>query len=230
MSSDITKGVKQIIEQRNLTPTRIISEMSKNRATDFLAGRYQDKTAFALGYEGPHMLTTVLGIDETLTPIKILEAKLEDAIFTNEKGEEEIFEKQGTGLVRYQTQKGIEVVLYSSMDGKVGFPMNPHYVENIKQGSQTRHRIIAVETKEGETIVGFYEPINCYERSQGTLAILNQNGKLIELSGPIPDDTMRNHLANAKNYLTGQTTQNPCTLKIGADIVQTLDMLVRNIK
>jgi hypothetical protein len=74
------------------------------------------------------------------------------------------------------------------------------------------------------TVVGFFEPIQGYKRSQSAVAVV-KNNEVIEYVGPLEDDIMGSHLKRAVDFLVGATERNPCTPELGIEMVQVLNTL-----
>lgn len=74
------------------------------------------------------------------------------------------------------------------------------------------------------TVVGFFEPIHGFERSQSAVAVL-KDGELIEHIAPIQDDTMERHLKAAIDYFGGIKDTNPCSIEEGIEVVDLLNTL-----
>jgi len=54
-ASRVTTFVKEALASRQITPKRIIVEMTKHRGHDYLSGRFVDINLGAVGYEGSHL-------------------------------------------------------------------------------------------------------------------------------------------------------------------------------
>jgi hypothetical protein len=74
------------------------------------------------------------------------------------------------------------------------------------------------------TVVGFFEPINGFERSQSAVAIFKER-ELVDYIAPIEDDSMGRHLKSAIDYFEGITGKNPCTVEEGIEVVNILNTL-----
>ncbi|NEO65467.1 MAG: hypothetical protein F6J98_35800, partial [Moorea sp. SIO4G2] len=71
LSSSVTEKIKQVISFLDITPNRVISEMTKNRINDFINGRFLDNHFYAFGYEGSHIVTNVMALGEDYLPKQI---------------------------------------------------------------------------------------------------------------------------------------------------------------
>ncbi len=253
-SSEISKKVAEILNNHGLIPKEIICEQSKHRGNDFAQGRFIDTSLFVWGYEVPHMLSLISGIDKQYLPGIVTESVINDASVKMPNGNTEVFGKQGSGYVRYKSKEGIEVILSTSMDGQVTFPKpqlsnekireylfdldpsDPRQIlskadipqEHISQDDpETRYRMFSFNCKDSTEVVGLCEPIRGIERFIGMVAVL-KNNRIIGLEGPIDDRTMEQHLKSAVEYLTGKSKKNPGDAETSIDLVKILHEIVSN--
>lgn len=228
VSSNITKNVKELVTSLNFKPTRIISEMSKNRISDITKGRFLDWESFAFGYEGSHMITNILGLGEEYLPSEIKNTNYGD-MYINLPNGETCLPKQGMVEKRYISKSGAEVILYTSMAGdiKYYYPGPFSFLEKVEvEDESTRYRILAVEdSKKCMAVVGFYEPVPGLNRGEGTVVVF-ETGDIKEYIAPICDDTMRLSLKNAIDYFSG-TRDNPCSVEMAIEIVELFNFLRR---
>lgn len=222
LSSQIAEEVKKkAFDDLKLKPKRIIIEFDKNRTQDFKKGRYIDPRG-ALNYEGTHMITCLQSLGSAFMPNGNISKKYED-IFIPEQ-----LKNQGYADIAYEVN-GVAVNLFSSMKGDVKHSYPPHGVDSIPESNTaTRYRIIAVEGIDPEgnsaTVVGFYEPIKGFKRSEGAIAVI-RNGKVVDFQAPIEDDSMGNHLARVIDYFK-EKGQNPCPMKEGIKAITMLDPML----
>jgi hypothetical protein len=224
LSSQIAEEVKKkAFEELKLKPKRIIIEFDKNRTQDFKKGRYIDPRG-ALNYEGTHMITCLQSLGSEFLPKGNISKKYED-IFIPEQ-----LKHQGCADIAYEVN-GVAVHLFSSMKGDVKHSFPPYGVTSIPESdTATRYRILAVEGIDPKgnpaTVVGFYEPIKGFNRSEGAIAVI-RDGKVVELQAPIQDDSMGNHLARVVDYFKfKQKGQNPCPIKEGIQAITMLDPML----
>ncbi len=220
VSSNVTKNVREISTSLNLKPTRIISEMSKNRTADIRKGRFLDQEFFAFGYEGSHMITNILELGEEYFPAEIKNPHYGDMHITMPNGKI-CLPKQGRVEKKYISKSGAEVILYTSMAGdiKYYYPGPFSFFDKIVEDNNTRYRILAVEDeKKCMAVVGFYEPVPGLNRGEGTVVVF-EKGDIKEYIAPIYDDTMGLSLKNAIHYFL-EKRDNPCTVDMAIEIVE----------
>lgn len=213
LSSQIADKMKEIAFQKlKLQPKKIIVEMDKNRTQDFQKGRYRAKTVW--GYEGTHMFTVLQSLGKAFMPKRdtIIEKRFE-AIEIPEK-----LEKQGLADIAYEVD-GVQVALFTSMKGDIKHAFPPYCPESPITASDavTRYRIAAIKEDKRE-VVGFYEPIKTFQRSQGSVVELFE-GKVVARHEPIVDDSMGKHLERAAQFFKG-TGENPCPLEEALAMVE----------
>ena len=120
IASSVTQKIKELIISMNMTPHRVVSEMTKNRVNDFINGRFVDDKFYAFGYEGSHMVTNVLALGEKYLPQNIGKIFYEDLqVNINERNY--YLPKQAMVEKHYRAVNGAEVVLYTSMVGKIKY-------------------------------------------------------------------------------------------------------------
>jgi len=227
VSSNVTKNVREISTSLNLKPTRIISEMSKNRTADIRKGRFLDQEFFAFGYEGSHMITNILELGEEYFPAEIKNPHYGDMHITMPNGKI-CLPKQGRVEKKYISKSGAEVILYTSMAGdiKYYYPGPFSFFDKIVEDNNTRYRILAVEDeKKCMAVVGFYEPVPGLNRGEGTVVVF-EKGDIKEYIAPIYDDTMGLSLKNAIHYFL-EKRDNPCTVDMAIEIVELFHLLKR---
>ncbi len=230
LSSNTTKEVRKILNEKSLKPHTIISEMSKHRGEDFANGRFVDKKLYVWGYEGTHMLTMVWGLGDGYKPDEIKSSKMKDAYIETIEGIKK-FEKQGEGEAEYITQNGKNVLLRTSMVGEFKYLYPPHgkgLIENkIPQSDRkTRYRVLIAKCHNNIDLVAFYDPVQGLEAGEypGSVVVI-KNGQIDYIKEPIPDNTMFNHISKAVNHFSGKE-KNPCDADTGILNVETLDKIV----
>ncbi len=229
MSSNTTKVARGIINQKSLKPYIVISEMSKHRGQDFANGRFVDKKLYVWGYEGPHMLTMILGLGEEYKPKEIISSKIKDAYVETNQGIK-IFEKQGEGEAEYIARNGARVLMRTSMTGEFKHLYPPHgkglISDKILQSDKTRYRALIAKCKNNIDLIAFYDPVQGLEAGgyPGSVVVI-ENGEITYKKEPIPDNTMVNHISQAVNYFLGEEP-NPCNVDTGILNVKTLDEIV----
>jgi predicted dehydrogenase len=222
LSSEVTKRIKSIVEKQKIEIKKISIEMSKNRTKDFLEGRYIDPNG-AFYYEGTHMVTI---LNDVLGP-HIPTGNIRK-IYQNLTLNDRTLLRQGSAEIAYEVN-GVSVTLFTSMKGDIKFPYPPVNPKTIPvEDTSTRYRIASVEgiNQEGQnvSVVGFYEPIKGYQRSQGFVSIIKE-GQVQEPTEVILDDTMGLHLKKAADYFKGTATTNPSTIEEGISVVETLNRI-----
>ena len=222
VSSNVTKKIKERSISLNLEPTRIVSEMTKNRISDIRKGRFLDMELFAFGYEGSHMIINVLELGEEYFPFEIKDINYSDMYVNMLR-----LPKQSMMEKRYIAKSGTEVILYTSMEGNIKYyyPGPFSFFDKIAtEDDSTRYRILAVEDdKKCTTVVGFYEPIPGLKRGEGSVVVI-EKGDIKEYIEPIYDDTMRLALKNAIDYFLGKR-DNPYTVDRAIKTVELIHYL-----
>ncbi len=222
LSSATTQKIKDLVMQHGVVIQNIYIEMDKNRTRDFQAGRYVDAKG-AFYYEGTHMITILGDIIDKYTPTGEIAKKYEDLEASGKK-----WERQGLAEIEYNTDE-LSIHLFTSMKGDIKHSYPPFNLKNIPiDATATRYRIAAVKginpLEEEITVVGFFEPIQGYKRSQSAVAVLKNNA-VIEYIGPLEDDAMGSHLKRAVDYLMGESDRNPCSPEEGIEMVHVLNTL-----
>lgn len=239
-SSNVTIAVREALMVRNIKPERLIVESTKNRATDYILGRYQDDKIGALGYEGSHLLAIVgefgpgyeIGelLDTDIDSIELSMAEItldSDAVLAKcEEQNKQFLSHQGGAFMRYRAQNGCLVDLYTSMSGLIGFPCPPHAYpgQQISQSDvHARYRILRADGCDHAgipyQIVGFYEPIAGLARSQAQLVIF-KNWVLEEQSVLFEDNTMAQHLLRAIRCFNGLESNPYCLERAIGDVIR----------
>lgn len=223
-SSKVTTQVLQALRERNIRPSRVIVESTKNRSEDFQKGRFIDLRLGALGYEGSHLLAIIgelgddygfqelidLDIDTGEKPLGCIDFSTNaEAWATINSGNYGL--NQGGAFIRYKAKNGCVVDLYTSMSGNIGYPCPPYALPGEAISSNEtliRYRILRVDGVDdsGVThqIVGFYEPIKNMQRSQARIAIF-KDWSLEYLSEEFTDNTMSQHLQKIVSYFRGES-------------------------
>jgi hypothetical protein len=222
-SSRVTEIVRDIVRQSGMSPTKIISEMSKNRTSDNINGRFLDKEHFAFGYEGTHIITNVLSISDDYYPVSNFEVAYSDMYLADIQSNTTCrLPYQGAVMKSYISKNNTKIVLHSSMEGKIGFlfPHSPYNTHHIPANDgNTRYRILAITDEAKKmTVVGYYEPVINLPRATGMVAVL-EHGKLKECISPIADDTIGLLLRRAIDYFNDKG-KNPYTLSQAINVVE----------
>lgn len=223
--SQVTKVVREQINQLGLEPTRIISEMTKNRSNDIAKGRFLDEEHFAFGYEGSHLIANVLTLGKDYAPT-ISCGVTYQGMYVSYPTYKKYLPKQGSVKKCYLSNNDTEVTLYTSMEGKIGFlfPHSPYNNNNIPaEDYYTRYRVLAVKDEvRNLTVVGYYEPVVNLPRTMGMVMVL-ENDQLKECISPIEDDTMQLFMNQAVDYFNDKG-ENPGTLSQAIDIVEMFNL------
>lgn len=225
LSSSVTQKIKELIISLKITPYRVVSEMTKNRINDFINGRFIDNKLYAFGYEGSHIVMNVMALGEKYLPQKIRKVFYEDInIDINDKNY--FLPKQGIAQKDYTAINGAEVILYTSMTGKIKYfdpGYSPEHFYQAPEGQNVRYRVLAVEDHNtGITVAGFYEPIIGQNRCEGRVVIY-QNSIVQKIIPSIVDDTMGTSMKNAVEYFQGKR-KNPCAAKTAIQIVELMNL------
>ncbi|MFF8848343.1 Gfo/Idh/MocA family oxidoreductase [Streptomyces sp. NPDC015127] len=206
-SSTITSCLRDMIEELQVTPTRLIVDMSKQRQPDVLQGRFIDTVLHATGYEGPHLVTVaedLLGEDANWS---VLGAWIRDhAGFApgDLRGT-----RQGGALIRCVTESGCVLDLHTALDGQLHEPgpsSSPHLC-TWHTGPSNRHRIARVDgmrpNGEPVTLVGWYAPLPWAQdnRTRGAVGVFREGVNTPHLQ-EISDNSLGAHLRRAVSHFT----------------------------
>lgn len=223
--SSVTHQIKELIVSLKITPHRVVSEMTKNRINDFINGRFIDDKLYAFGYEGSHIVANVMGLGKEYFSQKVGRIFYQD-IALNINGKNYFLTKQGMVEKHYTAVNGAEVVLYTSMTGKIKYfypGWSPKYFDKAPEDENVRYRVLAVEDhKKGITLAGFYEPIIAQNRGEGKVVIY-QDGIVQKIISPIADDTIGISMKNAVEYFQGKRN-NPCSATTAIQIVKFMNL------
>jgi predicted dehydrogenase len=243
LHSSTTKKVKEYVERFLAEIREVKIEMSKNRLEDYKNGRYQEKKG-AFMYEGSHMLSALKQLDSSFLPVAAnLKNKL-SVLFTDAVVGDTTLPFQGSAKINYETESGIKVEIYSSMEGKI---KNGYFFENLEKGlteeianqeiedTSRRHRIIIIQGVDSHsvstTILGFYDPFTVHKSYPVSGAIFAiKNNQIVEKNFPIPDDTMKSSLGTIVEYFKGNKEANPGSPEEAIQIVEIMDFLTEAIK
>ena len=225
IASSVTQKIKELIISLKITPHRVVSEMTKNRINDFINGRFVDNKLYAFGYEGSHIVANVMALGKEYFPQKVGNIFYQD-IDININDKNYFFPKQGMVEKHYTAVNGAEVVLYTSMAGKIKYfypGWSPKYFDKAPENENFRYRVLAVEDhNQGITVAGFYEPIFAENRGEGRVVIC-QDGIVQKIISSIADDTMGVSMKNAVEYFQGKR-KNPCSVKTAIQIVEIMNL------
>jgi hypothetical protein len=228
ISSLVTQKIKELIRYLGVTPHRVVSEMTKDRSNDFINGRFLDNEFYAFGYEGSHIVTNVLALGEKYLPREIGKIFYED-LYIDINGKKQHLPKQAMVEKHYRAVNGAEVVLYTSMEGKIKYFYPGYSGHHLYQAPEephdphTRYRVLAVEDRNnGITVAGFYEPIIGQNRGEGRVVVC-KDGIVQKIIPHIVDDTMNRTLKNAIEYFQGKR-ENPCPASVAIGIVEFMNL------
>ncbi|KYC37531.1 oxidoreductase [Scytonema hofmannii PCC 7110] len=207
---------------------RVVVEFTKNRTLNFASGRFIDDELGALGYEGSHMVALVSEFLEEYVPYCMLETQFNDFVF---KASQLRLDNQGSAYIHYKSTSGVGVELYTSMMGHVKYKYPLFFTEDIPvQDLDSKYRIIALYgsncQKDDYCIVGFLEPIKCFNRCYGAVYV-TKNSKIESIIAPILDDTMLWHFKKTLRYFQGEA-ENPYPVEKGIKVVEILHSLSEN--
>lgn len=221
--SQVTETVRRSVETLRMRPTKVVSEMSKNRTKDIMEGRFLDTEHLAFGYEGTHIITNVLNLGEWYFPAVAGNSQYDDMLLPGKR-----LAKQGRVEKRYTARNGAEVILYSSMDGRIGHFYPGSCTERIIPAvdGKTRYRVLAVEdARMGATVVGFYEPLKDLTRCVGQVHVFN-NGKPVDFYS-VADDTMLRAIKSAVGYFQNRSA-NPCSVERALGVLEMFGLWDKN--
>ncbi|MER6912633.1 Gfo/Idh/MocA family oxidoreductase [Streptomyces sp. NPDC000594] len=246
-SSAVTATVRERVAALGLRHTRTVVEMTKHRGADVRAGRQIDRELGAFGYEGPHLVTVAQGIgpwrprgiaDVSMSPL----CECGDACGCactgacaggcGEGDGARVLRGQGGASVRYRTESGPVIELYTSMTGRIGCPVPPCAPPRPvipMDDPLTRYRVVRVDGTATDgalwQVAGFYEPVTGIERPVGAVAV-HRNGALVRPLCLIEDDTMTRHLRRALDHFAGHGP-NPCPPERALDTLELLHRWAR---
>ncbi|NET42021.1 Gfo/Idh/MocA family oxidoreductase [Okeania sp. SIO2B3] len=225
IASLVTQKVKELIISLKVTPHRVVSEMTKNRINDFINGRFLDDKLYAFGYEGSHIVVNVMTLGKEYFPQKVGKIFYQD-IDININDKKYFLPKQGMVEKHYTAVNGAEVVLYTSMVGKIKYfypGYSLRYFDKPPKEDNFRYRVLAIEDhNQGITVAGFYEPIFGENRGEGRVVIC-QDGIVQKIISSIADDTMGISMKNAVEYFQGKRN-NPCSARTAIQIVEIMNL------
>nr|VFK61590.1 MAG: hypothetical protein BECKTUN1418F_GA0071002_12624 [Candidatus Kentron sp. TUN]VFK70406.1 MAG: hypothetical protein BECKTUN1418E_GA0071001_12622 [Candidatus Kentron sp. TUN] len=208
-ASEVTNVVRKQIRQMGLTPSQVVSEMTKNRTKDIIGGRFLDREHYAFGYEGPHMIANVLGLGDGFLPHAFSCQSYDDMWIRKDDHSATtttFLFRQGAVEKRYIARNGALVILHTAMDGNIGYYYpGPHHSAYIpSHDTRTRYRILSVEDNARDIcVVGFYEPIPDSERNLGKVIILEKRNIKKEINN-IEDDTISQSLQRTLAFFGGK--------------------------
>ncbi|NEN92060.1 MAG: hypothetical protein F6K48_25400 [Okeania sp. SIO3H1] len=126
----------------------------------------------------------------------------------------------------YTAVNGAEVVLYTSMTGKIKYFYPGYSIKHFDKPPEeenVRYRVLAIEDhNQGITVAGFYEPIFGENRGEGRVVIC-QDGIVQKIISSIADDTMGISMKNAVEYFQGKRN-NPCSARTAIQIVEIMNL------
>lgn len=243
LQSNTTKKVMEYIDRYLTEIQEVKIEMTKNRSEDFKKGRYQDQRG-AFMYEGSHMLSILKQLDTHLVPSAETLKKKATVALTDAVVEGKILPYQGSAQVNYETDKGVKVEIYTSMEGKV---KNGYFFDHLDNGNinelqneeiddvSRRHRVVLIRGVDSQrkptAILGFYDPYNV-DKSHGVAGAVFaiKDRQVVEKTFPIPDDTMSNNLGAIVEYFKGNRDTNPSSPEDALQIVEIMDSLTDSIE
>ena len=225
ITSLVTQKIKELIIDLDITPNKVVSEMTKNRINDFINGRFLDNNLGAFGYEGSHIITNVMALGKQYLPREIGNVFYKD-MYIDVNGTKQHLPKQAMVEKQYRAVNGAEVVLYTSMEGQIKHLYPGYSQQHLYQAPEdphTRYRVLAVEDlNKGITVAGFYEPILGQNRGEGRVVIC-KDGIVQKIIPHIVDDTMGRTLKNAIEYFQGKR-ENPCPASVAIGIVEIMNL------
>lgn len=224
MSSKVIRRVRENYEELGMDRPQVSIEFSKNRIPDVEKGRFLDKELGAFGYEGPHMLTCVIGSGGDKRMKQINNSTFKPMILSDGKA----IEEQGEAILDYRANDGSSVHFFTSMIGNTdvmlpGSDKLPKY--NIKNPEE-RYRVMLVR-ENLMTVGGIFEPIPSKPRGNGMVFIYD-NGDLKRIDS-FDDNHMRKQQERAVAFFESKG-ENPCNVETAIGIVEDLDRAVKFAK
>jgi len=208
-SSRVSADVARAAGRLGLTARRLVVEMSKHRGADVRAGRFQDLSLGALGYEGPHLLA-VLAEFGTAAGIDTWPASAARVDFHDGPGVEGGPPQSGIEVRYAVAAPGLEVVLSTSVAGRVSHPLGPHAPHPPRLPADdmtTRHRVLGVLGTDARgdawEVVGTFEPVAALARCTATVGVRRAGGAW-QAVRMVADDSLALHLARAVGHFTGR--------------------------
>lgn len=207
-SSLVTTAVAETAGRLGLTVRRLVVEMSKHRGADVHAGRFQDLSLGALGYEGPHLLA-VLAEYGAAAGVDPWPAGATRVDFHDRPDSADAPPRSGIDI-RYATARGIEVALSTSVAGFVSHPLGPRAPRPPRLPAEdrtTRHRVLGVRGTDprGDAweVVGTFEPVTGLPRCTATVSVRRAGGAW-RPDRTVADDSLARHLARTVDHFTGR--------------------------
>lgn len=214
-SSQICVLVKKLVwEKLKILPTVIRVEFTKNRLLDNQRGRFIDEELGVIGYEGSHMVEIAWQIGQEELNKAMINSKCSLG--------------ENTLDIKAKLISTIDLYLYTSMSGIIKYKYPLFARDNISIDNQkSKYRLVAVDGNDVNnnkyTVVGFFEPIDGFNRNEGAILII-KNGEIFEIISHIPDNSMANHFQRVINYFKGQAN-NPYEVERGIKVVEVLQQL-----
>ena len=214
-SSQISILVKETVwEKLKFLPRLITVEFTKNRLLDNKQGRFIDHELGVIGYEGSHMVEIASQISKE---------ELNQAMITSK-----YYECENTLEIKAKLKSKIKLCLYTSISGQIKYKYPVFTRDDILIDNQeSKYRLVAVDGNDAHnnqyTVVGFFEPIDDFNRNEGAILII-KNGRVLDIIKHIPDNSMANHFRRAINYFNEQTN-NPYNLERAIKVVEVLQNL-----
>ncbi|MFK0152593.1 Gfo/Idh/MocA family oxidoreductase [Streptomyces sp. NPDC090493] len=206
-SSVVTAEVAEVAGRLGLTVRRLVVEMSKHRDADVHAGRFQDLSLGALGYEGPHLLAVLAeyGAAAGVDPWPAGAPRID----FHDRAAADVPPRSGID-VRYTTALGLEVALSTSVAGFVSHPLGPHAPRPPRLPAEdrtTRHRVLGVRgtDRRGDAweVVGTFEPVAGLPRCAATVSVRRAGGAWRPVR-TVADDSLARHFARTADHFSGR--------------------------
>ncbi|MGE7387018.1 Gfo/Idh/MocA family oxidoreductase [Streptomyces sp. NPDC004126] len=215
-SSHVATAVARAAARLGLTVRQVVVEMSKHRGADVRAGRFEDESLGALGYEGPHLLA-VLADFGAAAGTGVWPAGEAEVAFHGEQDAEDGPPRYGVDI-RYTTAQGLDVALATSVAGRISHPLGPHAPRRRPlpvEDRTTRHRVLGVlgTDPRGDAweLVGTFEPVAALPRGTATVAVRRAAADAVTGTAAgawrpvrtLADDSLARHLARTVAHFTG---------------------------
>ncbi|MFH1820478.1 MAG: Gfo/Idh/MocA family oxidoreductase [Candidatus Nealsonbacteria bacterium] len=220
LASNVLSVVNEMASEHGLAHPRIYIEQTKNRIEDIEKGRFTDPELMIFGLEAPHCLTLVTGTGSKRRPAEIKKVILNSMTLPDSR----VLAGQGLGRIDFSTEDGCEVILYTSMEGKIGRPLPEVQAPDvIPYKDSRRYRILVLEERD-VMIIGQSEPIPGWERFKGRVLVFKKGQKLEEVV--VEDSPMNKMLMWAIEFFRGER-ENPSPPETALLLVEFLGEAVK---
>jgi len=219
LASNVLLKVNEMAKRYSFVRPSIYVEQTKNRMEDIEKGRFIDPELMIFGLEAPHSMTLVMGTGPKRRPAEIKKVVLGDMTLPNSR----VLRGQSLGRIDFLTEDGCEVILYTSMEGKIGRPLpEVQSPAAISYKDSRRYRILVLEEK-GVMVIGQFEPIPEWERFKGRVLVFSKGRQLEEV---VEDSPMNKMVMWAAEFFRGER-ENPSPPETALSLVEFLGEAVK---